>query len=27
MKSMVAQEIDGMMQQCNQLYKNFIKLI
>ena len=27
MKSMVAQEIDVMMQQCNQLYKNFIKLI
>jgi GMP synthase-like glutamine amidotransferase len=27
MKSMVDQEIDVMMQQCNQLYKNFIKLI
>ena len=27
MKSMVDQEIDTMMQQCNQMYKNFINLI
>ena len=27
MKNLVNQEIDTMMQQCNQLYKNFIKII
>ena len=27
MKDMVAKEIDTMMMQCNQMYKNFVKII